>query len=189
MADGGKPPGMRWLNAISWLAPACFLHRALLLLNHTWKPKKRAFIYLPTEWNKLNCSAHSVYGHLYFRECVCVCLWILCAVCARPPITRSWTDRDLNIWRVQWNHRHYIFVCYCKSPSSQANARGLSQLVKPILAHYLNQASILGGIFTHGQVWQKTTICLRTQWAQCISVHLVEGEGGVRHEEGHMSNV
>lgn len=34
---------------------------------------------------------------------------------------------------------------------------------------------------------KKTTICLRTQWAQCVSVHLVEG--GVRHEEGHMSNV
>ncbi len=32
-----KPPGIRWLNAMSWLAPACFLHRARLLLNHTWE--------------------------------------------------------------------------------------------------------------------------------------------------------
>lgn len=37
MADDGKPPGIRWLNAISWLAPACFLHLARLLLNQTWK--------------------------------------------------------------------------------------------------------------------------------------------------------
>lgn len=37
MALGGNPPGIRWLKAISWLAPACFLHLARRLLNQTCK--------------------------------------------------------------------------------------------------------------------------------------------------------
>lgn len=40
MAEDGNPPGMRWLNAISWLAPACFLQRARRLLNHTFRGNK-----------------------------------------------------------------------------------------------------------------------------------------------------
>ena len=42
MPVGGKPPGRRWLNAASWLAPACLRQRARRLLNQTWGTESRA---------------------------------------------------------------------------------------------------------------------------------------------------
>ena len=41
MPVGGKPPGRRWLNAASWLAPACLRQRARRLLNQTWGTESR----------------------------------------------------------------------------------------------------------------------------------------------------
>lgn len=43
MPVGGKPPGRRWLNAASWLAPACLRQRARRLLNQTWGTESRAW--------------------------------------------------------------------------------------------------------------------------------------------------
>lgn len=100
------------------------------------------FTYFLNQQNNFHCiescvNVFSIFGSLHGARSIYV------YVCVRPicPTTGSWTDRDLNIWRVQWNHRHYISMCYCKFLGSD-NARGLLCLLKPTLAKYLSQESI-----------------------------------------------
>lgn len=119
--------------------------------------RQKCIIYLLTQTDKL--KMHTACTILFF---ICQCAWSMqmymhACVCVRPlwPIKGHWTDRDLNIWIVQWNHRHYIFVCYCKSQGSD-NAGGQIELLKPILVHYLNEPSILRSFHSpFCRVWHK----------------------------------
>lgn len=118
MAEGGNPPGMRWLNAISWLAPACFLQRALRLLNHTFRGNKtRVF--------------DSLFHENNFVVFAAICVW-------EREREKGLTDplHGTELIEISTsgacdeNHRHYIYVpALCQ----QAKTGGLFQLFKPML--------------------------------------------------------
>lgn len=103
-------------------------------------------IHLPIEWNKLNCSTHSVYGHLYLPECVCACeFYVLCV--RGLPLQGAELIEILTSGACS-ETTDITSLCATASHRVQRQTPEGSQLVKPILAHYLNQASIFGGIFT-----------------------------------------